>query len=600
VAGLALGVALLVLSAPHVGWLVAIVEQSVGWLFIGAGLLAWAARPLNRSWALLVATGFAWIVGNGSEQVKSPLLFTITSPLNYVWVGFLVHLVLAFPEGRLRTRRDRIAVAAGYVASCLFAPALRLFWDPRDVGCGSCPAHLNGLASGRAPGLVHVLSLFLSAVFFLYALALFANMAQRWRRGTQPARRVLAPVLLAALVTALVEAATLAIYAVIGGDVSTASEHPGLVAINRLSVGLIPAGFLIGLLRTRMGDSSVGDLMIGLRASPASGSLKALLSKALGDPSLKVGYWVPALDAYVDASGAPVTLPPSGGQLVLTPVSDHREEPLAVLIHDRALLDDRQRLESVTAAAGLALENERLQATVRAQLQRVRASSARIVAAGDAERARIERDLHDGAQQRLVSLSLALRLLSGRLDLDTHPDAAVRDLARQVAAEIREATNELRELAHGIHPTILTEDGLGAGLQALAERAHLAVELELALAPSARPPAHVEVAAYFICAEALANSVKHSSAGIVRISADQSDQALHVEIVDDGVGGANASRGGGLHGLIDRVEAIGGTLEIRSAPKRGTRIIADIPCTATGDQHSPKIRDNPVGRASLA
>lgn len=214
-----------------------------------------------------------------------------------------------------------------------------------------------------------------------------------------------------------------------------------------------------------------------------------------------------------------------------------------------------------------------------AQAFLARAASARIVAAGDIERQRLERDLHDGAQQRLISLSLALGLLSSRLGLEQHPDPAVRDLARQASAEVGEAIDQLRELAHGIHPAILTEAGLGPALESLAERAHVPVVLTIAL--PVRAPAPVEAAAYFICAEALTNATKHGQAHTVQISAAQDEGMLRLAIQDDGVGGAVAGERGGLRGLIDRAEALGGTLEIHSPRGNGTRLAAAVPFEPT-------------------
>jgi signal transduction histidine kinase len=246
---------------------------------------------------------------------------------------------------------------------------------------------------------------------------------------------------------------------------------------------------------------------------------------------------------------------------------------MAVLVHDTALVEERDVVEAVVAVARLALANERLQAEVRAQLEEVRASRVRMVEAADAERRRVERNLHDGAQQRLVSLSLTLRLLQRRA-------AAIdEDLAADVtmaADELRCAIEELRELARGIHPTILAEQGLGPALEALAEQAP--VPVNVAGIPSRRLPQTLEATAYFLVAEALANVAKHAGASQVMVVADLTEDHLVVEVLDDGRGGATEDAGTGLRGLRDRVAAIGGTLSLHSPPAAGTCLRAELPC----------------------
>jgi signal transduction histidine kinase len=228
-------------------------------------------------------------------------------------------------------------------------------------------------------------------------------------------------------------------------------------------------------------------------------------------------------------------------------------------------------LDAVGAAAGLALENARLQAELRAQLTEVRASRARLVEAGDAERRRLERDLHDGAQQRLLGIRLALQLARGRL---TDGGAAVEELLVEADAEVVGALAELRALARGIHPAILTEEGLASALGGLARRTPVPVQVSVC---NERLPAAVEATAYFVAAEALANIVKHACASRASLEVARSNGRLAVQVTDNGHGGADAA-GAGLRGLRDRVEALDGRLQIDSPPGRGTRISAEIPC----------------------
>jgi signal transduction histidine kinase len=221
----------------------------------------------------------------------------------------------------------------------------------------------------------------------------------------------------------------------------------------------------------------------------------------------------------------------------------------------------------------LAVENERLQSEVERQLAEVRASRARIVEAGDAERKRLERDLHDGAQQRLVSLSLALRV--ARMKLGDDADPAMRLGLEQASEDARLALAELRELARGIHPAILTEAGLGAALESLADRSAVPVSVEGATGERFAPI--VERTAYFVVSEALANVNKYAGGTRASVRLGRDDGCLTVEVSDDGVGGADTARGSGLRGLADRLAAVDGTIAIDSPPGAGTRLVAVIP-----------------------
>ena len=258
----------------------------------------------------------------------------------------------------------------------------------------------------------------------------------------------------------------------------------------------------------------------------------------------------------------------------MTTLEEGDGEPLAALVHDPSLRDNPELIEAVGAAARLALENARLQAELKAQLTRVQQSRVRIVAAGDEQRRRIERDLHDGAQQRLVALALELRAAQMRLGTRLDPDTET--VLEAAVGELQQAVTELRELAAGVHPAVLTEDGLEAALESLAHRTPVPVAVTTTLA--GRPPPEIEAAAYFVACEALANAVKHAAASSVTISAVSRNGSLVIEVSDDGVGGADMARGTGLRGLADRVEAHGGSLRVVSAPGQGTRVVGELPC----------------------
>ena len=253
-------------------------------------------------------------------------------------------------------------------------------------------------------------------------------------------------------------------------------------------------------------------------------------------------------------------------------VLDSDGTPIAALIHDPALDSEPELLESAAAAAQLAIDNARLQAEVRSQLREVRASRARIVEAGDRERRRVERNLHDGAQQRLVTLSMALGMIRDRAG-GSAPAGLARELDDAIV-ELRGAIGDLRRLARGIHPAILTNEGLGAALESLAARCPVPVAVRY---DAARCAAAAEVTAYFVVAEGLANVAKHARATSATVTVTQHGGGIRVEVADNGAGGVCTEAGSGLRGLEDRVAAIGGTFGIRSTPGRGTRLTAELP-----------------------
>ena len=328
---------------------------------------------------------------------------------------------------------------------------------------------------------------------------------------------------------------------------------------------LVAVALLVGILRDEGARGRIADLVIGLDRLPPLPALQASLRDALGDPSLEVHRWEPSLAGLAAEADA-------GRRAILT-IGDG-PTPDLLIAHDPALRDDPGLVSAAVAAVRLAAENERLQAEVRAQLESVRASRARIVEAQDDERRRIERDLHDGAQQRLVSLQLSLQMLRRGLAPDADP-ATLAELDA-ASAEASAAIGDIRELARGVHPAILSEAGLGAALASLADRTPLPVRLDDRV--EGRLPAPVEATAYFVVAEALTNVIKHADASGIDVRTWLDDGHLRLEVRDDGRGGADAATGSGLTGIADRVAALGGTVRISSAPGIGTSLEADLPC----------------------
>jgi signal transduction histidine kinase len=324
--------------------------------------------------------------------------------------------------------------------------------------------------------------------------------------------------------------------------------------------------FLAGLIHAQLARTAVGDLVVDLHADPAD--LRTPLARALRDPSLSLAYWLPQFGSWADQDGKPVDLPTDRRRV--TPI-ERNGAHAAVLIHHPALRDEPELLDSVVAAAAMTLETGRLQAELHATVAELRASRERVLDAGQKERQRLERDLHDGAQQRLVALSLSLGVLQTKLGAD--PDALVE--LTQARAQIAVSLAELRDVARGLHPAVLSAHGLDVALESLAAHAPLPVRLSVNV--DRRVADAVEVAAYYVVCESLTNIGKHADARSATVNVAWANGEIVVEVVDDGRGGADSERGSGLRGLADRVEALGGRLRIWTS-RDGTRVRAELPC----------------------
>jgi signal transduction histidine kinase len=544
--------------------LVAII--GVSWSFVAAGLAAWSRRPENRTGALMVAVGLAYAL-NGLRLVGTPLGFTLWFLVATLPVAVLAHLIAVFPDGRPTTRLQRVFIVVNYATTVPLALLQLLLVEPARLGCSSCPDGLLGVGERRPYG--ETVLAVSGLIEVALAVLLLWILVARWRRASGPRRRSLAPVALVGVVLLILYTIRQALLVVVS------RPAPFDVGFDLAIVTLLmlwPLAFLAGLARTRLDRSAVGDLAIELSEAPRPGGLEQALARALHDPTLKLAYWLPDQQAFVDAAGRLVELPPEGGDRAVT-VLRHDGAAVAALLHDAVLGDEPELVQAVAATARLTIENQRLQAEIRAQLEEVRASRARIVEFGDAERRRVERNLHDGAQQRLVNLSLALGI--ARSQVPTTSDGELAAALDEAAAELRLALAELRELARGIHPVILSEAGLGPALASLAERSP--IPATVAAVPSDRLPARVEETAYYVASEALANAAKHAHASAVTISARQCGSGLVVEVGDDGVGGADPT-GSGLRGLADRVAALDGRLAVHSPTGAGTRVTAELPC----------------------
>jgi signal transduction histidine kinase len=336
-----------------------------------------------------------------------------------------------------------------------------------------------------------------------------------------------------------------------------------------LAAGILAIAALDGL-RTLLASLSRALLSPGERAE---GPVRELLAESLGDRTLSVAYWLPERQIFVDELGHKVRMPEPGSGRAWTAVErDGRR--VAAIVHDAELATGPELVNAAAAGAALAIDNERLKADLRARVEELRVSRVRIVEAGDHARRRIERDLHDGAQQQLVSLSLDLRLLKAKLNGNEAAAATIDELSEKLA----NALAELRELARGIHPVILTERGLVPAVAALAQRAPVPVEADISIHERLTPA--IEAAAYFVVAEALTNVAKYAQADNVLVDLRRDDRHVIVVVEDDGVGGADLENGTGLRGLVDRLSALDGTLELETPVGGGTRLRALIPCSA--------------------
>jgi signal transduction histidine kinase len=500
-------------------------DLAVGWTFIGCGLIASARRPASRTGLLMAATGFTWFLGNFA-QVGVAAVAWVAAHTVYLYRGPLVQLVLTYPSGRPASRLVRGAAAVGYAVAVI------------------TPIWRSEVATILLAGL------------------LLGVCAREYGRAVGAARRARLIALQAAAGLSLVLAGTAAARLLLPpGEVSGA-----LLVLNEVALCVLAGGLLAGLLVAPW-QTVVADLVVEL-GEARSGTLRGELSRALGDPSLEIGYWLPDRAVFVDAEGRVLSLPDAGSGRSVT-ILEWEGQPVAVLLHDPAVLEDPGLLEAVASAAQLAASNARLRVEVQARVVELEVSRRRILAARDEERRRLEHRLREGAERRLGELADTLR--RGRRFASGE---RTRDQMARAEDQLARTLEELRRLAHGLHPRVLSEHGLAGALAVLAKDLSLPVDIKIS---DDQLPRRVAVAAYFVCAEALANVAKHAAAAHVAVAVTASEDRVKVEIADDGVGGADPAHGSGLRGLADRVETLGGTLRVESVPGRGTRLAAEIP-----------------------
>ncbi|HEX6256009.1 MAG TPA: histidine kinase [Euzebyales bacterium] len=520
--------------------------------YIVAGLVAWRRRPDSRLGMLMVAAGFASFLGF-LVWSNNDGLFTLGVAAQFLPPVLFLHVFLAFPTGRLVSRPERVVVAAAYGAAALTIPALALAQEsPRNV-----------VAVIAAPAIAQVLQRAQLLIISTLSLAGIAVLARRRRTG-RPSRTALG-LLVDAFSLGLLMIALL----LLAGFFQWHAIQDTVRQMTFAVIGIAPIVFLVGLLASHLGRASVADLFVDLGVNPGPAELQHAVARALRDPSATLAYRVEEFDAYADIDGHEVDVEPSPGRSAMPIVRDGT--PVAMLFHDAALDDEPEVLSSVAAAIGMTIHNAQLQVELRARLEELRGSRARILQAERLERRRLERDLHDGAQQRLVALALELGEMA-EVVVD-------RDLRRRIddaRAEVSASLADLRDLAHGIHPALVSDHGLMVALESLATHATVPVRIDGSV--NGRLPEPVELAAFFMVSEALANIAKHAGASAAVVRLDRGPGVLRVEVSDDGVGGATTDHGTGLRGLADRMEALGGRLRVWSTRDHGTRMRAEIPC----------------------
>ena len=481
----------------------AIAELAAGWGMIVAGLVFWERHRGNRCGPLFVAAGLAWFLPEWTNQgVGSAVGFTAGLVGVAACAPLVGHAALAYPTGRLKSYFDRATVSVAYAGALLLLGYLPTsVFDPQ-AGCSLCSRNLALVAGSRRVydtferyGL-RIGIAWLGAMVILIAWRLAGAGGVRAAPVALPAAAYLALVLwdfqhsLGREVLFLGGPAD-------GFDVRTWRYEAGALALLALGVSW-------ELMRERRARSAVAKLVVELGRAPRLGALRDAFADALHDPTLELAYRRPHRDEYVNAAGLAVEVAPGPGQTV-TPLL-RGETSVAALVHDARLAEQPGLIEEVVSAARLALQNEQLQAEVYAQLDELRASRARIVEAADEERRRLERDLHDGAQQRIVALSLALQVLHS--ELGPEPDAELEARVATAQATLRKGLAELRKLAHGIYPAVLSDEGLAAALEVFVEQEDVPIRLD-ALAEG-RFPSAVENAAYFTIVEAIAGAKKAS------------------------------------------------------------------------------------------
>jgi signal transduction histidine kinase len=552
-----------------------LLDAAIGLAYLAAGLVAWQRRPEVLTGPFLVACSIFNFVGS-----YAPTGQPVVTHLGFALEGYydvaLAILVLALP-GRLPTGRARGLSLALLAAFLVRSGSRLLLADPAvlapDAGLPPNPFAVLGNADAFA-----AIETATNAGIAIVAFAIAVECLRRLVASRPIVRHVIWPILIGGVVAmgaATFDAADTASAAATGAPLLTLAEPWDEVFAWSLFAArlFVPVALLVGSLRLRRAAGPLVALAVGLGSVPSPVRLEAALAAALGDPGLRLVRPDADGQGWVAADGGEAAAPVETDLHAVT-LLEHDGRPLAAIVHDPVLRENPALIGSVLAVLRLAVDNERLNTALQAQLEEVKASRARLVVAAEDERRRVERDLHDGAQQRLVAVTIALQQ-ARQTARETGAAPELRDGLAATADELQAAIDDLRELARGIHPAILGDDGLAAAVGALARRSGVAVDVRSNL--GRRLPKHVEATLYFTVAEALTNASRHARATRAVVSLQDSGDQINLRVEDDGRGGANASAGSGLRGLADRLAAVDGQLTITSTVGHGTTIHATVP-----------------------
>ncbi|MDP9827880.1 signal transduction histidine kinase [Kineosporia succinea] len=531
-----------------------------GALLTGAGVILWEEPGHRATAGLLVAAALLWSLGWSEEWAFGPMPL-VSGVSSYVALSLAVWAMFRYPEPTLMSRADRVFVAAlaivlvgGIVAQDL---TMLPEWKDYDPSTWWVTVYADRELNRAVIQVASAGQLVLAGLFTL----LWMN---RIRRMWGLDRALLAPMAIAAPATTLA-AVTVPVAQLIGVH---GVWRDALFALQAALFALVPLAFLASVVRRRLADQAVLALVRQVQRHPTPEAVQTALRSALLDDTLRVRYWAPELNAYVDTNGAPTEENEHEGRLVL-PVASATGAPLAVIDTDPALRRHSGVVANAVAAGGLALENAQLQAAVLARLGQVRTIRMQAVKAGAAERRRLERNLHDGAQQRL----LALKLFLAASDSQELPDTS-RQKLKGISKEISQVLDELRTLARGIHPAVLSQAGLHAAVEAVVQRQPVPVDVSL---PPGRFPEAAEETAYSLICSVLAVAGDHPGGGGLDIRGHEANGVLIIEVQDGSVRPAQLRLGAELPGMIDQVRALGGDVMFSTLANGGALMVAAIP-----------------------
>ena len=562
-------------SRSQYDWLEGLARAVMVGAPIAVGLYARRRQPFERVGTLLIAVGVVWCLATLAGS-RDEVLYSVGRVAFWMVEPLIMYLVLAFPSGRLPARVDRLlAGAMAFVIFVLFVPTALLVETfpvpaPATSCLSDCPHNAFMLVNAEpafVEDILRPLREFLVAALFAAATV---RLGMRIHRATHVTRRTLQPVLLVAIFR-------LATYAVglTGRRVAPQSQ---LIEIASWMIAFAVPGMaiavLVGLVRWRLFTAeAMLRLATRLHGHPPPEELREALADAFDDPSLDVVYWLDGSGKWVDADGNAVRPPPPESGRCLTEVRDD-DRRVAAIVHDSALRDDQAFIATVTLYSVMTLDHQRLSVQAATLVREVHNSRARIQSTADDVRRRIERDIHDGAQQRLVALRINLELAAEQTESD---DAARAEVLRGLGMDVETAIDEVRSLARGIYPGVLADRGLVAALRAAALQAVLPTTV--LAAGVRRYSREIETAAYFCCLEALQNAAKHADGATATVVDLSDDGVLRMEVRDDGAGfdAGTTREGAGFVNMRDRLAAVDGELLTLSSPGRGTRVIVTIP-----------------------